>query len=73
MIVFLSTKTWHWHLTKQMKGLRSNGTPGNMIDHSTLSLDYLALLDRSDCDMPNGSNFVLFGQWGVLWVPMGAT
>ena len=26
-------------LTKQMKGLRSNKTPGNMISRSTLSLD----------------------------------
>ena len=37
-MAFLSTKSWHWHLTKQIKGLRSNETPGNMINHSILSL-----------------------------------
>jgi len=29
--------------------------------------------DKSGCDMPNDSKFaLLFGQWGVLWVRMGA-
>ena len=37
-MAFLSTYTWHWHPTKQMKGLRTNGTFGNMINCGTLSL-----------------------------------
>ena len=32
------TYTWHRHPTKQMKGLRSNGTFGNMINCDVLSL-----------------------------------
>ena len=31
-------RLWHWHLTKQMKGFRSNGTPGIMINRGALSL-----------------------------------
>ena len=38
VIVFPSTYTWHWHPTKQMKGLRTNGTFGNMINYGALSL-----------------------------------
>ena len=37
-IAFLSTKTWHWHLTKEIKGLRSDETLGNMINRGALSL-----------------------------------
>ena len=45
----LNTKTWHWYLTKQMKGLRSNETPSNMINHDDLSFVSLGVSVKSRC------------------------
>ena len=43
MIASASHYKWHWHLTKHMKGLRSNGTSSNVLNRDTLPPDWWCL------------------------------
>ena len=43
VIASASHYKWHWHLTKHMQGLRSNGTSSNVLNHDTMPPDWWCL------------------------------